>query len=304
MIKRLLGIVYVLLNKGHATASELAERFEVSVRTIYRDVEVLSQAGIPVYTQKGKNGGIWITEQFVLNKMLLTDEEQQQILSALISLRETKALDEQVTLQKLCDFFKAEPVSWLAIDFSEWGDDRKQFYEEIKTAILECRVISFDYFGRNREISRRKVEPIQLLFKEYTWYLRAYCRERKVLRLFKLLRMKRLQMLDEKFLPRMKKDIQILEDIGNQEEMCKELTAISLWIDKKEACRVYEHFRETELQVNSDGNFTVNCSYYLDEWVYSLILSFGASAKVLAPEHVKIEIQNRILDMMKNYNLH
>lgn len=75
MINRLFGIMYVLLNKGTVTAKEWAEQFEVSVRTIYRDIEVISQAGIPVYARKGKNGGICLMEQFVLNKMLITKEE-------------------------------------------------------------------------------------------------------------------------------------------------------------------------------------------------------------------------------------
>ncbi len=181
MINRLLGIMYMLLNKETVTAKALAERFEVSVRTIYRDIESLSQAGIPVYTRKGKNGGICLVEQFVLNKMLLTEDEQQQILSALISLEEIMEMEERQVLQKLGNFFKTEPINWIAIDFSDWGGGRKKSYEDIKKAILTHKVISFDYYGQNREMSRRVVEPIQLLFKEYTWYLSAYCRERQAL---------------------------------------------------------------------------------------------------------------------------
>ena len=89
MLNRMLGMIYLLMNKGTVTAGELAERFEVSVRTIYRDVEALSMAGIPVYAKKGKNGGICLTEEFVLNKMLVSQKEQQEILAALASLKET-----------------------------------------------------------------------------------------------------------------------------------------------------------------------------------------------------------------------
>ena len=91
MINRLLGMIYILMKQGTVTAAELAERFEVSARTIYRDMDTLSAAGIPIYAKKGKNGGICLTEQFVLDKMLITQEEQQKILSGLISLRETRA---------------------------------------------------------------------------------------------------------------------------------------------------------------------------------------------------------------------
>ena len=94
MLERLLSIIYILMNKGTVTAKELAERFEVSTRTIYRDIEALSIAGIPVFCKKGKNGGISLTEEFVLNKMLITKEEQQEILAALVGLRETEVSGE------------------------------------------------------------------------------------------------------------------------------------------------------------------------------------------------------------------
>lgn len=104
MLNRMLSIIYILMNKGTVTAGELAERFEVSVRTIYRDVETLSMAGIPVYAKKGKNGGISLTEQFVLDKMLVSRREQQEILAALASLRETGAQESGGVLEKLGDF--------------------------------------------------------------------------------------------------------------------------------------------------------------------------------------------------------
>ena len=112
MLNRLLSIIYILLNKGTITAAELAQRFEVSVRTIYRDVETLSMAGIPIYAKKGKNGGICLTEQFVLDKMLVSKEEQQQILAALASVQETGAQDERGTLRKLLEFFKIKNEKW------------------------------------------------------------------------------------------------------------------------------------------------------------------------------------------------
>lgn len=306
MISRLLGIVYTLLSKETVTAAILAERYEVSVRTIYRDIEILSQAGIPVYAQRGKNGGIFLIDRFVLNKMLITKEEQQQILSALLSVEETTASKERETLQKLGNFFKAEPVNWIAIDFSDWGDGRKQLYEDIKKAILTNRVVRFDYYDQSRGMSRRIVEPIQLLFKEYTWYLRAYCRERNTPRLFKLKRIKQLEVMEETFESRaewhQKEDNQ-LENQQFIKEFPMYVTMITLWIDKKEAYRVYDRFVESEIETLEDGNFIVRVSYPLDEWVYSLILSFGASAKVLEPVEIREEIEKRIADMQKRYDL-
>lgn len=307
MINRLLGIVYILLSKETVTAASLAERFEVSVRTIYRDIEVLSQAGIPVYARKGKNGGICLMEQFVLNKMLITKEEQQQILSALLSVEETTASEEKEILQKLGNFFKTEPVNWIAIDLSDWGGGQKQLYEEIKRAILTSKVISFDYYGQNREMSRRIVEPIQLLFKEYTWYLSAYCRERKANRFFKLTRIKQMEVLEESFEPRQewyqKQEEKVLENAQKDtREAPFYAPMITMWIDGKEAYRVYDRFAESEIETLEDGNFVVRVAYPLDEWVYSLILSFGASAKVLEPLEIREEIKKRIAEMKKIYD--
>ena len=304
MIERLLGIIYILMNKGTVTAAELAERFEVSVRTIYRDIESLSIAGIPVYSRKGKNGGISLTEEFVLNKLLITKEEQQEIMSALVSLQETEIGGEKAILQKLGEFFKTEPVPWVEIDLSDWSGMRKQMYEDIKQAILKHRVLCFDYYGQNRPMSRRTVEPIQLLFKEYTWYLKAYCRERQDLRTFKLFRMQRLEVLEESFIPKTpvaEETTQNNPQTGQMQEF--PVTPLTVWIDKKEAYRIYDRFDETELEVLEDGNFLVHCAYPLDEWVYSLVLSFGASAKVLEPEHIRLEIQKRINKMMENYEM-
>lgn len=199
MLNRMLSMVYILMNKGMVTAGELAERFEVSVRTVYRDVEALSMAGIPVYAKKGKGGGICLTEQFVLDKMLISKQEQGEILAALVSLKETGAQHEEETLRKLRDFFKAEPENWVSIDFSDWSGRRKELFENLRYAIIgRARVgirLLWTVWGDDEAGSG--TSPAS--FKEYTWYLRAFCRKRKAMRLFKVLRMKRLKVMDEIF---------------------------------------------------------------------------------------------------------
>ncbi len=302
MINRLLGMIYILMKQGTVTAAELSERFEVSVRTIYRDMDTLSAAGIPIYAKKGKNGGICLTEQFVLDKMLITKEEQQEILSGLISLRETRAEGEENILQKLGEFFKTDPVDWLAIDLSDWSGSRKQLYEDIKNAVLERRLVRFDYYGKMGEMSQRTVEPVQLLFKEYTWYLRAFCRERNAWRIFKLFRMKRLEILNEVFVPRDGS----AEDAGGAAEYKKEpvppSAVIDIRIDRKEAYRIYDRFEEEEIEVLPEGDFLVHMHADVDDWVYGVILSFGPSAEVLAPKEIRQEVRQRILDMVERYD--
>lgn len=305
MINRLLSIIYILMNKGTVTAAELADRFEVSTRTIYRDIDALSLAGIPVYTTKGRNGGISLTEQFVLDKMLVSKKEQQQILAALASLKETGAHEETEILAKLGDFFREKPENWVAIDFSDWSGRRKELFNQIKDAILNRHVIQFDYYGQYGEMSSRCAEPVQLLFKEYTWYVRAFCRTRQAMRLFKVLRMKRVTVLEETFAPmedrnHTPEDEWLAESI-NPAEYNPDMTDIIIEIDKKEAYRIYDRFEEEEITVKPDGNFIIRLNCLADDWIYGLILSFGPSAKVLEPEHIKSEIDRRIDKMKKLY---
>ena len=282
MLNRLLGMIYILMNRKTVTASELAERFEISVRTVYRDVETLSMAGIPVYTKKGKNGGISLTEQFVLDKMLVTKKEQTQILSALESLKETGAFKEEETLLKLGEFFKTEPLNWVSIDFSDWSGSRGELYEQIKESIISHRVLVFDYYGQYGGMSSRETEPVQLLFKEYTWYLRAFCRTRQEMRLFKVLRMKRVRILEESF-PVRKDPVQnrpLQNPPGEADKYLSGLASpclqsgekkpsalnpaeegaedILLWIDQREAYRVYDRFGEEEIALFPDGSFRIH----------------------------------------------
>ncbi len=304
MLNRMLGMIYLLMNKGTVTAGELAERFEVSVRTIYRDVEALSMAGIPVYAKKGKNGGICLTEEFVLNKMLVSQKEQQEILAALASLKETGVGQSGEILNKLGDFFKTEAQNWVAIDFSDWSGRRGELYEQLREAILNRHVISFDYYGKYGEMSGRTVEPIQLLFKEYTWYVRAFCRVRQDMRLFKVMRMKRVRVLEETFTPVSAADRERAFRIGEDEKLMEEsngLVRIVLWIHNREAYRIYDRFEEEEITRLPDGNFRVEIDSLPDDWIYGVILSFGPSARVLEPEWVQKEIRNRICEMKKFY---
>lgn len=333
MIGRQLGIVYLLLSKKNITAAELAERFEVSVRTIYRDVEALSLAGIPIFARKGKNGGISLTENFVLNRMMLSKEEQESILAALDSMQQTKAADQEETLQKLGSFFQMERESWVSIDLSDWSGRRSELFDQIKTAILKKRLLRFDYYGQNNTMKSRTVEPLQLVFKEFTWYLRAWCRERQAMRMFKVMRMKRVECLEDEFIPDQEKyrehdagemagHEQRRRKAGGQKEEPRRSEAkqqeiephcatamaasgieeITVRVEASEAWRIYDRFEEEEVTCLEDGSFLIRMRVKVDEWVYGMILAFGPAAQVLGPDHVRAEMTRRLRETLKKYD--
>lgn len=161
---RLFKIVYHLLDKGQATAPELAEKFEVSVRTIYRDIDALSGAGIPIYAETGRNGGIHLMDDFVLDKAVLSEEEKQEILTALQSINTTQNISNSQTLQKLSAIFNLSLENWFEVDFSRWGNkgtDNEKF-ELLKTAVIHCKSVKIRYASSYEVISERIVQPCKL----------------------------------------------------------------------------------------------------------------------------------------------
>lgn len=133
---RLLQILFILMEKGSATAPELAEQFEVTPRTIYRDIDALSAAGIPVYAVRGKGGGLFIRETYVLEKALFSEEEQQEILLAVQNLNLTNGGRSRALLSKMNSLFEKKETPWLEIDFSDWTGLRNGLFETLQHAII------------------------------------------------------------------------------------------------------------------------------------------------------------------------
>ena len=283
-INRLFEIVYILLAQKSATAKELAERFEVSQRTIYRDVDTLSLAGIPIYTEKGKGGGISLLPDFVLNKSILSEDEQGEILSALQGLSAVKTTETKEVLDKLGVFFNRHATNWIEVDFSDWGFRNGKIFSLLKTAILERCVTEFDYYNTMGEVSRRRVEPIQLWFKSKSWYLKAFCLAKNDIRTFKLTRMKNLTVNDEVFPVR---DLLASVAMNTGEPSNRPDTTVTLKIAPEMTYRVIDEFDEDEAKRNPDGSFTVTVTWPEDEWVYGTILSYGEYIEVLEPDRVR-----------------
>ncbi len=296
-VNRLFEIVYILLNKKCITAKELAEHFEVSVRTIYRDIDVLCQSGIPIFTSKGKGGGIGLLDNFVLNKSVLSKSEQEEIITALQGLHATHYPDINQILSKLSNLFGTRQNNWIEVDFSDWSDGQKEKFNLVKTAVLQKKVLRFDYFSSYGEKTRRETEPIQLWFKNKTWYLKAYCRNKSDIRTFKLNRMKNLNVTGETFM----REIPSGQPLQEDKIPLSGTVAVKMKISASQAYRVYDEFEEEQIRNEADGSYIVSFSFPEDEWVYGYILSFGNYAEILEPAQLRETIIKKLQKTLAVY---
>ena len=278
---RLFKIVYYLLDKGQATAPELAEKFEVSIRTIYRDIDALSGAGIPIYTETGRNGGIHLMKDFVLDKALLSEAEKQEILTALQSINTMQNIDGSQTLQKLSAMFHLHSENWLEVDFSRWGNKESdnETFELLKQAIIHCKNVKIYYAGSYEAISERIVQPYKLSYKAKAWYLKAFCTEKQDWRIFKLNRILDLEILNETFQHRnFPKPTDVSEGKYRQ---------IILRFPGKMAYRVYDEFDKTQIQRQGNGDLIASAKMPEDTWLIGYLLSFGTQVDILSPVYLK-----------------
>ena len=245
---RLFKIVYHLLDKGRATAPELAEKFEVSVRTIYRDIDALSGAGIPVYAEAGRNGGIYLMNDFVLDKAVLSEEEKQEILTALQSINSANNLGSNQTLQKLSAIFHMNSENWLEVDFSRWGDngtDNEKF-KLLQSAIIHQKCVKITY---------------------------AYCTKKQDYRIFKLTRMIDLEILTESFCKNSFPE--------PDETLAQSYHTIVLRFPKNMAYRVYDEFDKTRISRKENGDLIVSIEMPEDAWLIGYLLSFGTQVDII-----------------------
>ena len=297
-ISRLFEIVYVLLRRKSITANELAERFGVSQRTIYRDIDTLSLSGIPVYTVKGKGGGISLLPDFVLSKSILSEQEQDEILSALKGLTKVTAADTGHVLEKLSAIFNRSATDWLAVDFSDWNEGGGRYFYDFKTAILERRITTFDYYSTFGEKTSRRIEPMQLWFKSKAWYIKGFCLTRQDIRLFRLTRVTNLAVTDELFSAR---DLLAIQPAPINPDRIMNEIELTIKIEAEMAYRIYDEFCDENVAPQPDGSYIVSVTWPEDEWLYGMLMSYGEHIEVLAPDHVRESMKDKLLRSAKKY---
>ena len=293
---RLFRILYYILEKEKVTANELADKFEVSVKTIYRDIDSISSVGVPIFTTQGKGGGIKIDNEFILNKSLFDANEKEQIIAALQGLEKTNEPYKSELITKLSALFKIKNSNWIEIDFTSWGSNNayQDLFNALKTAIINKNIISFSYNSSKGEKINRRVKPIRLLFKEQDWYLYAFCLLRNDFRYFKLSRIKDLEVLainyEDNFENVVLKKGLKYENIVN----------IKLKFDKSVAFRVYDEFNEA-IEEDEKGNLYVEIKIPNNYKLYNYIFSFGSNVEILEPKEIRNQFKNMINEIAKKY---
>lgn len=295
---RLFQILYHLLIKGESTASELAEKFEVSTRTIYRDIDKLSYAGIPVYTTSGYKGGIHLDENFCIEKSILSKEDMQNILMSVQSMSALDFPETDSVITKLQALFQMDKANWMEVDYSRWGCDtnkEREILRLLKKAIQEMRQIHFKYYNSKGEASERDCCPLKIVFKDRAWYLYGYCLKKNSGRIFRISRIIGLEITNQYFENIIEENL-VFPTISNR------IIEMELCFTKENAHRVYDAFDENSI-ITSENHFIVKVAMPEDEWLYSFLMSFGDGLTILSPIYLKEELKKRFQAALKHLEI-
>ncbi|MGG4146642.1 YafY family protein [Paenibacillus algorifonticola] len=302
-IDRLLSIVMLLLERNKVSTSTLAKMFEVTPRTIFRDIEAINRAGIPIISYPGVHGGIGIMEAYKIEKKLFTVSDITALLIGLNSIQSSMSSEEILTtIAKVKGLVSEEQMkdfeSQISIDHTPWLGNRnvKPNFEEMKNAIHEKRLLSFKYSDQNSRRTLRKIEPYRLVLKNSNWYLQGYCMAKQDFRTFKLSRISALKPLNESFAPR---------EIGPElfEMAEKHTITIKLLIDESLHDFMVEYCGEQNVEPHGGNKFVVSFPFNENDLGYGYLLGFGDKCECLEPEHVRLELIKRINHLMDTYKL-
>ncbi len=293
-LERMLSIIVYLLNHEKVKAQELADKFEVSLRTIYRDMDALSQAGIPIVAYQGADGGFGVVDGYKLDKSVLTKDEVFKIVAGLKGLHSISGdIQLKVLIEKLSGLAGQSDYlttgNEIMIDLSPWNHQGQlaSRIRELKQAIRERRIIEFTYYS-NEKLAERRAEPCVIVFKEASWYLYAWCLLREDFRLFKLRRMNELRVMDSRYQAR-EFSLDRVDWSGETGE--GEWPAVVALFDGSMKYAVTDVFGANSYEALADGRLKVSFRMRLDNWLYGFILGFGDKIEIVEPLELRDAIK-------------
>ena len=306
-VDRLVSIIMILLDKERIGAQELADMFEVSPRTIYRDIDTINMAGIPICSTSGVGGGFEIMQKYKIDRKVFSTADLSAILMGLSSLSNMIRGNELVNaLAKVKSFIPADrakdielKANQIYIDLSPWMGNRniQPYLEIIKTALQESKLLSFEYVAHHGNKTARTAEPYQLVLKSSHWYLQGYCHKRNDFRLFKLSRMSNLQIQAEFFTPRdyQKPQLDFADILATMQ------TKIKIRIHKSVMDSVLDYCTYENFSPDGDEHYIVSFPFIENEYYYNILFSFGDKCECLEPLHIRTEMKRRIHDIATLY---
>lgn len=306
-VERLISIIMVLLDKERISAQTLADRFEVSLRTIYRDIDAINMAGIPVRSISGVGGGIEIMPNYKIDRKTFSTNDLSAILmglSNISNMMQSKELSN--ALAKVKSFIPANSAkdielkaNQIYIDLSPWmgGRDAQNYLEMIKKALHEKNNLSFDYADRYGNKTTRSVEPYQLVMKNSHWYVHGYCLKRNDFRLFRLFRMSNLQLEDTFFTPRDFEKPQL--DFTN--EVATMVETIQIRIHQSVMDKVLDFCAYEQFAPDGDEHYIVDFPFIENDYYYTILFSFGNRCECLEPQHIRTEMKRRVNELATMY---
>ena len=308
-INRIITIIMILLQKDRISAKVLSEKLDVSLRTIYRDIQVIERAGIPIITYAGSQGGISILKDYKISKGLFTKDDVTVLLKGLNLLSSPILSDNEKfhTHEKIKSFLSQEELNKLGNDLNQLTVDLSPWFLKqninnkiaiIKGALSQQLLLSFDYVKIKHDTISRLIEPYQLLFKEKEWYLQAFCLNRNDFRLFKLSKMSNVRKTNINFTKRSIPDMVSLF----KREMKTKVFKIKLLIDSSILERILDYCDEKDINPFDDNKYLVDFDFIEDDYSYGILMSFGHKCLCLEPEHVRQELIQRTEKLRQLYN--
>lgn len=301
---RLIALIMILLEHEQISARELAERLEVSRRTIYRDIDTLNRAGLPIYTLMGAWGGVGLMKSYKVGKTVFTPQEIHNLMNGLHSYKQLFGRREMVyAAEKLNALYPDNAVDRPSAPFvmdlslNQGNESLRNLFGMIETAMNEHAVLAFAYTDARGQISERRVEPYQVVFKESSWYLQGYCLDRQDYRIFKLARMSGLQVLKEQFVPRAFTPL----PMDGSDWLNQGWVEVTIRLDRSVMDRVIERFGADHILRVDEHHCWAKYPIIANDYGYDRLLAFGDKCEVLGPPEIRSGFKAYVRGIMSKY---
>ncbi|WP_128659469.1 helix-turn-helix transcriptional regulator [Paenibacillus sp. 598K] len=311
-LERLLAMIYKLLNHEVLSAATLAEEFQVSQRTIYRDIDTISAAGFPVVSHQGQKGGYGMMEGYKLDRSLLGSYDVDNLITVLEGLASVFEDERtQGTIERLRALDPQHANPRLAVDL-ETRRIAPDALQQLRKAMMDGIVVRFDYVDAHNARTTREIEPAQLLFKFGAWYVQGWCLTREAHREFRLSRMLELTLTGRRFAPG--RELPADERLTGERPAAgdglvagagqDELQEVVLLVEPESLSEALDQFQWADKEQHADGSMTLRISVHQPEqarWLHGLLLGLGRGAEVLEPPELRTVLKRQLQHMLARY---